>query len=54
MMILKKHNFLFFRHTSNKPRKDLKRIDDKKIIDKVFIAIPSLNKNKIEKLNNKK
>ncbi len=32
---------------------DLKRIDDKKIIDKVFIAIPSLNKNKIEKLNNK-
>ncbi len=32
---------------------DLKKINNQKIIDKVFIAIPSLKKNKIEMMNKK-
>ena len=32
---------------------DLKRINNKKIIDKVYVAIPSLNENKIKRLNKK-
>lgn len=48
----KKHNTLFL-DIPVISFDDLKKIDNKKIIDKVFIAIPSLNKNKIEKLNYK-
>ena len=32
---------------------DLKKINNKGVIDKVFIAIPSLKKNKIESINKK-
>ncbi|MDB9767293.1 polysaccharide biosynthesis protein [Candidatus Pelagibacter sp.] len=48
----KKHNTIF-QDIPVISFEDLKKINNKKIIDKVFIAIPSLKKNKIEMMNKK-
>jgi UDP-N-acetylglucosamine 4,6-dehydratase len=48
----KKHNTIF-QDIPVISFEDLKKINNKKTIDKVFIAIPSLKKNKIEMMNKK-